>query len=322
MKAVVFAQYGAPEVLQLQEIEKPSPKDHEVLIKIYATGVSSGDSRLRRADPFAARFFLGLIRPRLQVLGGVFSGVVEAVGQSVTRFKAGDEVFGKTTMRFGAYAEYLTLPESGAGALSLKPSGLSHEEAAALPFGGCTALHFLKKANVQKGQKVLVYGASGAVGSAAVQIAKYMGAEVTAVCSAANAAWVKSIGADYVMDYRKEDFSKNGIKYDVVFEAVGKSPVSAGFSSTKQNGVLILAGALFGQMMQGAWYGLFSKKKVIFGVENEQAEGLEFLKTGVETGHIKPLIDKVFPLEQMAAAHKYVDGGHKKGNVAITVHHV
>lgn len=317
MKAVVFSQYGSPEVLQLQEIEKPAPKDHEVLIKVYATGVSSGDCRLRRADPFAVRFLLGLTRPRLRVLGGVFSGVVEAVGQSVSRYKVGDEVFGKTDMTFGAYAEYLTQAETGA--LCLKPSSLSHEEAAAVPFGGCTALHFIKKAQIQKGQKVLVYGASGAVGSAAVQIAKYMGAEVTAVCSAANADLVKSIGADIVIDYTKEDFSKKKAYYDVVFESVGKSAVSAGVAAVKKNGVLILAGALFVQMLQGAWYGLFSKKKIIFGVEKEQAEGLEFLKGMIETGHFKPLVDKIFPLDQIANAHQYVDGGHKRGNVAITV---
>ena len=315
MKAALFHRYGPPEVLQIEEVAKPAPKDDEVLIRIHATAVSSGDSRLRRADPFAARLFLGLFAPRKKILGGVLSGVVEATGSKVGLFRPGDQVFGATGLRMGAHAEYICLPETGA--LALKPAAASHAAAAAIPFGGTTALHFLQKAGLQRGQKVLVYGASGAVGTAAVQLAKYMGAEVTGVCSTANLEKVKSIGADHVIDYTKTDFAQNGPVYDLVFETVNKTPVSACLSVLKKGGTLILGAAMLTQMMQGAWASITSGKKVLAGMAVEQAEQIRFLARLMEEGAIMPVIDKSYPLEQIADAHRHVDGGRKKGNVVV-----
>lgn len=317
MKAAVYTQYGAPEVLQLKEMEKPTPKDNEVLIKIHATAATSGDCRLRSADPFAVRFIFGLFNPKTNVLGGVLSGEIEAVGKKVTQFKAGDQVFGATSMDFGAYAEYICLPETAA--LSIKPERLLHEEAATLPFGGTTAYHFLKKADIRPGQKVLIYGASGAIGTAAVQIAKQYGAEVTGVCSTSNVDMVKSLGADHVIDYTKEDFTKNGKQYDVIYETVNKAPVSACIAALKNNGTLILGAAMLPEMLQGKWASMTSGIKVISGVAIATAEEVNFLRKLTETGKLKPVIDRTYPLEHIADAHRYVDQGHKKGNVVIRV---
>ena len=319
MKAAVYSEYGAPEVLQVREWTKPGPKDNEILVKIHATAVNSGDCRLRKADPFAVRFFFGLFRPKIQILGGVLSGEIEAVGKNVRRFKVGDPVFGSTTMKFGAYAEYICLPESGA--LALKPEQLSHEEAAALPFGGVTAWHFLEKANIQPGQKVLIYGASGAVGMAAVQIAKYLGAEVTGVCSAANADAVRAFGADHVIDYAKTDFSKNGRQYDLVYETVNKAPVAACATAVKKGGMLILGAAMLKESLQGVWASISAGIKVKSGVAVPAAKHLDFLKKIAEEGKIKAVIDRKYDLEQIAEAHTYVDMGHKKGNVVIRIMH-
>lgn len=315
MQAAVYTQYGAPEVLQVKALAKPNPKDHEILIKIHATAATSGDARLRKADPFAVRFFFGFFKPGKAVLGGVLSGEVEAVGKNVTTFKAGDLVFGSTMMLFGAYAEYICLPETGA--LAIKPANISHVEAAALPFGGITALHFLQKANIQPGQKVLIYGASGAVGTAAVQIAKYLGAEVTGVCSTANLEMVKALGADQVIDYTKIDFAKNGERYDVVYETVNKASFSSCVSVLKENGTLLLGASMLAGMVQGAWSSATSNKKVISGVAAETAQGVQFLQKMAAEGKLKSAIDKNYPLEQIAEAHAYVDKGHKKGNVVI-----
>src|SRR6185503_4528086 len=238
MKAIVYKTYGSPEVLQLSEVKKPVPGDNEILIKVKATAVNSGDVRLRKADPFAVRFFFGLMKPKKNILGGVLSGEVEAIGKDVKLFKVGDEVFGSTGMSFGAYAEYKCLPETAV--LALKPRKMTHREAAVIPFGATPALYYLRKANIQKGQRVLVYGASGAVGTAAIQLAKYLGAEVTGVCSAANASLVKSLGADKVFDYRTEDFKQNEEKYDVVFETVNKLSVKDAAKKVKKGGVLLL----------------------------------------------------------------------------------
>ena len=315
MKAAVYTQYGAPEVLRVKETARPVPTHNEILIRIHATAVNSGDCRLRRADPFAVRFFFGLLKPKKSVLGGVLSGVVEAVGKDVRTFRPGDEVFGATMMQFGAYAQYICLPETGA--LAVKPGSLGHEEAAALPFGGQTAWHFLRKANIRPGQKVLVFGASGAVGSAAVQIARSLGAEVTGVCSTPNVDLVKSLGAHHVIDYTQTDFSKTGEQYDVVFETVNKATVAACAAALKKGGTLLLGAAMLPQMLRGAWTGLISGKKVVFGVAPETPEAVGFLRDLAAKGQLKAVIDRTFPLEQIAAAHAYVDKGHKKGNVVI-----
>jgi len=316
MKAAVYTQYGQPAVLQVKEVEKPVPGNHEILIRVMATAVNSGDVRLRKADPFAVRFIFGLIKPKRNILGTVFSGEVESVGKDVTHFKIGDAVFGHTDMRFGAYAEYKSMPENGS--LALKPAGITHAQAAAIPFGGVTAWHFIKKANIKPGQKVLIVGASGAVGSAAVQLAKSLGAEVTAVCSTGNMALVQSIGADKVIDYTKEDFTKNGEMYDVIFDTVKTIHVSRSIKSLNKNGVMILSAAGMPEMLQGLWVSKTSNKKVLTGVISHTAADIIFLKELIEAGKYKPVIDKTYPLEQIAEAHAYVEKGHKKGNVSIT----
>lgn len=315
MKAIVYTQYGPPEVLQLKEVEKPVPKDNEILIKIKATAVNSGDLRLRKADPFAVRFFFGLTKPKKNILGGVLSGEVEATGNAVKLFKVGDQVFGTTGMSFGAYAEYKCLPESAV--LAIKPNNMTYEEATVIPFGGTTALFFIKKANIQSGQKVLINGASGAVGTAAIQLAKYFGAHVTGVCSTANIELVKSLGADAVVDYTKEDFTKNGKMYDVIFDTVDKISFSNSLRTLNKKGILILGASGLSGMLQGLWTSMTSSKKVITGMISEKVEDINFLKGLIEQGKMKAVIDRTYPLAQMAEAHAYVEKGHKKGNVAI-----
>ncbi len=317
MKAIVYTNYGLPGVLQLKEIEKPVPGDNEILIKIIATTVNSADWRLRKADPFAVRLFFGLTKPKKQILGGVLSGLIETVGKNVTRFKVGDLVFGSTGISFGAYAEYICLPDNAV--LDLKPENISHEQAATIPFGGITALHFFRKADIKAGQNVLIIGASGAVGTAAIQLAKHFGAHVTGICSTENLALVKSLGADHVIDYKSEDFTKNDKTYDVVFETVNKVPVSDCVQSLAKNGVLILSAAGITEMIQGLWTSKFKNKKLIMGVSKETQEEISFIKDLVEAGKYKAVVDKTYSLEQMSEAHAYVELGHKKGNVAITV---
>jgi len=317
MKAIVNTQYGAPEVFQLKEVEKPQPKDNEVLVRIRATAVNSGDWRLRKADPYAVRFFFGLKKPRITILGGVFSGEVEAVGKNVTLFKPGANIFGSTDMRFGAYAQYKCLPENSA--MALKPNVLSHEEAAVIPFGASTALHFLKKVNIKAGQNVLIYGASGSVGTAAVQLAKYYGANVTAVCSTANLEMVNSIGADKVIDYTKTDFTKSTERYDVIMCTTNKLSFSQSIKSLHKKGTLILSDAGISEMLKGVWTSITSSQKVLTGVIRQDAGTIQFLKELIDTGKLKAVIDRTYSLEQMTEAHAYVELGHKKGNVAITV---
>lgn len=318
MKAIVYNHYGPPEVLELKELEKPVPADNEVLIRVYATAVNSGDVRMRKADPFAVRFMLGLRRPAKKILGIVLAGEIEKTGRSVQLFKEGDQVYGTSVQDFGAYAEYKCLPEHGV--IAKKPVNLSYGQAASIPFGGTTALYFLRKAKIQKGQKVLIYGASGAVGTAAVQLAKYFGAVVTAVCSTANMALVKSLGADKVVDYTKEDFSKNREVYDIIFDTVGKSPFSASLKSLDKNGYYLRAVHMsLSPVLRGLWISMTTKKKVIGGVTKEKAEDLIFLNGLIETGQYVPVIDKTFPLEEIVQAHSYVEKGHKKGNVVIKV---
>lgn len=317
MTAAVYANYGAPEVLQIKTVAKPSPKAHEILIKIHATGVSSGDCRLRRADPFAVRFLFGLFKPKKGILGGILAGEVVQVGEAVTKYRVGDRVFGMTGMDFGAYAEFKSLPETAS--LTKIPEGISYAAAAAIPFGGLTALHFIQKAKIQPGQKVLIYGASGAVGTAAVQLAKHFGAEVTGVCGRSNVDMVKSIGANQVIDYTQTDFSTLGERFDVVFDTVGKALVSSQLKVLKENGLLIQGAANPSQMLQGAWAGMTSKRKIISGVIKETAEGMDFLAGLMKSGRLKAVIDKTYPLAQIVEAHRYVDAGHKKGNVVVQI---
>ena len=317
MRAIEYFEYGSPEVLQLTEVDKPIPKDREVLIRIMATAVNSADWRLRKADPFAVRFILGLRKPKKNILGGVFSGVIESVGKYVTLYSVGDEVFGSAAMHFGAYAEYVCLPENCP--MARKPVNISHPEAAVIPFGATAALHFLRKASIRKGQKVLIYGASGAIGTAAVQLAKYYGAHVTGVCSTANIDLVKTLGADQVVDYTKDDFTKNGETYDVIFETVNKITYSQSLESLTKEGELILAASGLTGMIRGLWTSMTSNRKVFTGVISENARDMMFLKKLIEESKLKPVIDRTYALEQMVEAHTYVEQGHKKGNVAIII---
>ncbi len=319
MKAIECTKYGSPDFLKLVEIEKPTPKENEVLIKIHATSVTSGDARIRRADPFIIRFIFGWKKPRKSVLGVVVAGEIEAVGKAVTNFNVGDQVFGSAGMNFGAHAEYVSVSENAV--LALKPTSMSYEEAAAIPFGATAALHFLRAANIQQGQKVLINGASGAIGTLAVQLAKNQGARVTAVCSTSNIEMVKSLGADNVIDYTKQDFSKNGETYDVIFDTVGKSSFWGALKSLNKKGYLLMASAGMGLLMGSAIVSLFISKKIVSGVIKETAEDMNFIKQSIENGKLKAVIDKTFSLEQTAMAHAYVDTGHKKGNVIIRVDH-
>ena len=324
MKAIVCTKYGAPDkVLQLKEVEKPVPKDNEVLIRIHATTANSADVRIRSADfpPLfwlPVRLMLGITGPREQILGVELAGEIESVGKDVTLFKEGDQVFASSGEVFRGYAEYICLPEDGE--IALKPANLTYEQAAAVPHGALAALHFLRKADIQTGQKVLIYGASGSIGSYAVQLAKYFGAEVTGVCSTAKVEMVKSLGAEKVLDYTKEDCIKNSETYDVIFDTIGKSPFSDCVRSLSKKGFYLRAVHMqFSAIVRGLWASLTSSRKVIGGVAVYTAEMLSFLKELIEAEKLKPVIDRTYPLEQMAEAHIYVESGSKKGNVAITV---
>lgn len=322
MKSIIYTKYGPPEVLELKEVEKPIPKDNEILVKVHATTVTTGDVRVRGFKvPLSywlfARIALGVRGPKTKILGVELAGEIKSVGKDVKNFKKGDQVFAYPGHFGGAYAEYVCLREDSA--IAIKPLNLNFEEAAAISFGGNTALHFLKQANIHKGQKVLIYGASGSVGTFAVQLAKYYGAEVTGVCSTANIDLVKSLGADKVIDYTKEDFSKNNVIYDVILDAVGKASLSGCMRSLKKEGTYLQVVADPSTSMKMKWAGINSGKTLIGGTAMPQIENLIFLKELIEEGQLKPVIDRKYPLEKIVEAHRYVDNGHKKGNVVITV---
>jgi 2-desacetyl-2-hydroxyethyl bacteriochlorophyllide A dehydrogenase len=324
MKAIVYTKYGPPDVLQLQEVAKPTPKDHEVLIRIDATTVTAGDCELRSFKIplliwLPLRLYMGLRKPRKQILGQELAGEIEVAGKDVKLFRKGDQVFAATGFRFGAYAEYICLPEEGV--LAIKPANMTCEEAAAVPVGGLEALHFLRKGNIQSGQKVLINGAGGSIGTFAVQLAKSFGAEVTGVDSTGKLDMLRSLGADQVIDYTQENFTTNGETYDVIFDVVGKTSFSRSIRSLKQSGRYLLANAGLSQMVRGRWTSMISSKKVIVGAASEKTEDLIFLKELIEAGKIQSVIDRRYPLEHIAEAHRYVDTGHKKGNVVITVAH-
>lgn len=322
MKAIVCTNYGPPEVLQLKEIEKPTPKDNQILIKIHAATATSGDARIRGFNvptsfKLPMRLALGITKPRKKILGGQLAGEIEAVGKDVTRFKVGDQVFGSSGFAFGCYAEYVCVSEKAV--IIPKPDNVSYEDAATTPFGGGTALHFLRKANIQAGQKVLIVGASGSIGTFAVQLAKYFGAEVTGVCSTKNVELVKSLGADKVIDYTQEDFTQNGETYDIIFDTVGKSSFARDKSILAENGYYLLgSGGLF-DIFRALWTQRRGRQKLISEMASETTEIFTFLSERLANGDIKSVIGKSFPLEETAEAHRYVDTGHKQGNVAIKV---
>lgn len=331
MKAIVCTEFGAPDVLQLKEVVKPTPKDNEVLIRVHAASVNFGDLMARNFKvvsphrfnmPFIlwllAKISFGLRKPNITILGSELAGEIEAVGKGVTKFKVGDQVFAHIGMSMGAYAEYVCVSESGT--VALKPSNLSHEEAVTLPYGAIMATSLLGKAHIQRGQKVLINGASGGIGSMAVQLAKYFGAEVTGVCGTPRLEFVKSLGADKVIDYTKEDFTQNGQTYDLIFDILGRSSFSRVKRSLKPHGIYLLSSFKMKALLAMLWTSLTgSKQKVICAFANETPESLTFVKKLVEGGKVKAIIDKSFPMDKAAEAHRYVEQGRKKGNVVIAI---
>ncbi|MGD2248580.1 MAG: NAD(P)-dependent alcohol dehydrogenase [Candidatus Methanofastidiosia archaeon] len=328
MKAIVCTKYGPPDVLELKEVEKPVPKNNEVLIKIFATTVTAVDCEMRRFNKFPlwiwlpGRIALGITGPRQKIQGHELTGEIESVGNDVKLFKKGDQIFAATGHSYGAHAEYTCLPEDGV--LAMNPANMAHEEAAAVLYGGGTALYFLRKGNIQRGQTVLINSAGGSIGTFAVQLAKYFGAEVTGVCSTANLELVESLGAEKVIDYTREDFTKTSLTYDIIFDAVAKSSFSRCKSSLKQRGIYLTTIPSLGIMLQMRWTSKFSRKKTIFAASgfapsHEIAKNLIFLKELIEAGKIKSVIDRCYPLGKIAEAHQYVEKGHKKGNVVITL---
>lgn len=324
MKAVVYERYGSPDVLRFAEIPAPVPKPDEVLIRIHATTVTSGDWRVRslevpRGFGMLSRLALGIRGPRQPILGSELSGVVTSAGIAVTRFKPGDAVFAFADVRMGCHAEYRCMAQDGA--VALKPASIGHAEAAALSFGGTTALHFLRKARLAAGKHVLVNGASGAVGTMAIQLAKHFGAEVTAVCGGRNAALVTSLGADHVIDYTKEDFTRNGRSYDVIMDTAGTAPFARSRASLRDDGQLLVVLGGLRDMLAIPWVALTDSRKVIGGTASGTADDLRFLAALAERGELKPVIDRTYRFDEIVEAHRYVDTGRKTGSVVITLEH-
>lgn len=324
MKAIIWTQYGPPDVLQLREIAKPTPKENEILIKIHATTVTTGDCEMRNLRfPYwirlPMRLFIGLRKPtRVTIPGGYLAGEIEAIGKDVTRLKVGDPIFGTTGIGFGAYAEYVCMAEKGT--VITKPVNMSYAEAAPVALGGLEALHFLRKGAVKPGEKVLINGAGGGIGTFGVQLAKHLGAEVTAVDSAGKLDRLRTLGADKVIDYTQEDFTRNGESYDVIFDIIGKSPFARSVRSLKPNGRYLIAnpsGLI--QFVRGKWTSRRGSKRVLFEMTSPKNEDLLFLKELIEAGKIKTVIDRRYSLEQIVEAHRYVETGQKTGNVVITV---
>jgi NADPH:quinone reductase-like Zn-dependent oxidoreductase len=328
MKAIVWTKYGSPDGLQLRDVEKPTPKDNEILIKIHAATAATPDTEFRRLKlpllfSILLRLYIGIIKPtRITILGTEFAGEIEATGKDVTVYKPGEQVFGYTGLGMGTYAEYMCLaqkPSGMAGVIGNKPVNMSYEEAAAVPFGGLEALHSLRKANIQRGQKVLIVGAGGSIGTYSVQFAKLYGAEVTGVDHTEKLEMLRSIGADHVIDYTQEDFTKSGQTYDVILDTIGKSSFSGSLRSLKENGTYLNANPGLLGSIRRRWTSKKSNKKVIPWTAGYTAANLLTLKELIEAGTIKPIIDRRYPLEQTAEAHRYVDSGQKKGNVVITM---
>ena len=324
MKAVVYDKYGGPDVLRFAEVPTPVPKDDEVLIRIHATTVTAADWRVRSLDVPAgfgllSRLALGVTGPRQPILGTELSGVISEVGKAVTKFKPGDAVFAFPGARLGCHAEYRCMSQDAE--VALKPESLDHSEAAPLSFGGTTALHFLREAKLTAGEQVLVNGASGGVGTAAVQLAKHYGAEVTAVCSTANIELVRSLGADHVIDYKVEDFARNGRMYDVIMDTAGTAPFKRSSASLREGGRLLMVLGGMRDLMSIPWVALTSNRRVIGNPVKTDAADLEFLAGLAARGELTPVIDRRYRFEEIVEAHRYVDTGRKKGNVVITLEH-
>jgi 2-desacetyl-2-hydroxyethyl bacteriochlorophyllide A dehydrogenase len=330
MKAIFYTEYGTPDVLHLKEMEKPVPKDNEILVRVHAASVNYGDVLARKFAKISptrdfnmplifflpARMEFGFTKPKKNILGNEFAGEVEAAGGNVTSFKKGDAVFGYRGPAMGTHAEYVCVPEDGS--VALKPSNMTYEEAAAIPYGALTALNLLRKMDIQSGQKVLINGASGGIGSAAVQLARYYGAEVTGVCGTPRMDFVRSLGANHVIDYMKEDFTRNGKTYDVIFDVLGRSSFSKCRNSLNENGRYVLASFKVKQLLQMLWTSRFSTRKVICALSMEPGD-LNFIRELVETGRMKSVIDRRFTLAQTADAHRYMESGHRKSSVVITM---
>lgn len=326
MKAVIWTAYGPPEVLELREVEKPTPKDKEVLIKIHATTAFAGDCEMRRLQisplfRLPMRLYVGWSKPkRVQILGQELAGEIESVGKDVTQFKPGDPVFGTTGFRLGAYAEYICLSgKSDEAVLAIKPNSMTYAQAAAVPVGGLEALHLIHQATIRSGERVLINGAGGSIGTFAIQLAKNTGAEVTAVDSARKLEVLRSIGADHVIDYAQQDFTKNGQKYDVIIDVVGKSSFSVSLKSLNVNGRYLVGNPGFSHMVQGLFHSRNGNKQVFIGPANQKTQDLIELCEFIEAGKLKTVMDRVYPLGHIVEAHRYVDSGQKTGNVILTV---